>query len=96
MSKTSIVKRIAVEFRELDMIITGYKATLKTRRLARLHESCYKESIRRIQYREFGGNLCIALDNVPILAIGNADPETLDACRDTFMQYIFKQRGGDK
>lgn len=96
MTKALIVKRIVAEFRELDMLITGYKATLKTRRRARLHESCYKESIRRIQYREFGGNLCIALDNVPILAIDNADPQTLDACRDTFMQYIFKQRGGDE
>ncbi len=96
MSKALIVKRIVSELRELDMLITGYKATLKTRRRARLHESCYKESLRRIQYREFGGNLCIALDNVPILAIDNADPQTLDACRETFKEYIFDQRGGNE
>ena len=78
------------------MLITGYKARLKTRRRARLHVSCYKEALRRIQYREFGGNLCIALDNVPILAIDNADPQTLDACRETFKEYIFDQRGGNE
>lgn len=97
MSKLSInMRRMIVKYTDICWLITNWKANRKTRKQCKLNNKCYLEAERRIQYREFGGNLCIALDNVPILAIDNADQQTLDACRDTFMQYIFKQRGGDE
>lgn len=96
MSKQTYYDMLLSKLRSVDMIICGYKATRKTRRCAKLHESCHEEAKRRVQYREFQGKLCIALDNIPLLPIENAYDGMLESCRETFKEYIFDQRGGNK
>lgn len=90
MSKLSInMRRMIVKYTDICWLITNWKANRKTRKRCELNNKCYIEAERRIQYREFEGNLCLALDGIG----GN---EVLKSCRETFQSYIFSQRGGDK
>lgn len=93
MSKLSInMRRMIVKYTDICWLITNWKANRKTRKQCELNNKCYFEAERRIQYREFEGNLCVALD--PVDGIG--DNEVLKSCRETFQSYIFNQRGGNE
>lgn len=97
MSKLSInMRRIIVKYTDIVWLVTNWKANRRTRKRCNLNNKCYDEAQRRVQYREFGGNLCIALDNIPLFPVDGINNECLEAARETFQKYIFDQRGGNK
>lgn len=97
MSKLSInMRRMIVKYTDIVWLVTSWKANRRTRKRCNLNNKCYDEAQRRVQYREFGGNLCIALDNIPLFPVDGISNECLDATRETFQKYIFDQRGGNK
>ena len=97
MSKLSInMRRMIVKYKDICWLITNWKSNRKTRKCRELNNKCYLEAERRIQYREFEGNLCVALDNIPLIPLDGTDNEVLESCRGTFQRYIFNQRGGNK
>lgn len=97
MSKLSInMRRLIVRWCDILWLIDNHKANRKTRKRCKLNNKCCEEAQHRIQYREFEGNLCIALDNIPLFPVDGFNNECLDATRETFQKYIFDQRGGNK
>lgn len=98
MSKLSInMRRMIVKYTDICWLITNWKANRKTRKQCELNNKCYLEAERRIQYREFEGNLCVALDNIPLIPLdGIGGNEVLKSFRETFQSYIFSQRGGNE
>jgi len=97
MSKLSInMRRLIVKWTDIRWLIMSHKANVKTRNRCKLNNKCYYEAMRRVQYREFGGNLCVALDNIPLIPLDGTDNEVLKSCRETFQSYIFDQRGGNR
>ena len=97
MSKLSInMRRMIVKYTDILWLITNWKSNRKTRKCCELNNKCHLEAERRIQYREFHGNLCVALDNIPLIPLDGTDNEVLKSCRNTFQSYIFNQRGGNK
>lgn len=94
-SKLSInMRRLIIKWRDIDWLITNIKANRKVRKETRLNNQCALEAERRIQYREFNGKLCVALDNVPIIPVTEQQNTVLDDCRELFGSYIYKQRAG--
>lgn len=98
MSKLSInMRRMIVKYTDICWLITSWKANRKTRKQCELNNKCYLEAERRIQYREFEGNLCVSLDNIPLIPLdGIGGNEVLKSCRETFQSYIFNKRGGNE
>lgn len=97
MSKLSInMRRMIVKYTDICWLITSWKANRKTRKRCELNNKCYIEAERRIQYREFKGNLYVALDNIPLIHLNGIDNDILKQCRETFQSYIFNQRGGNE
>lgn len=93
MSKLSVnMRRMIVKWKDISWLITEWKSNRKIRKETKLNNKCCKEAEHRIQFREFRGNLCIALDNVPIIPVEESDIELLNSSRKTFQQYIFLQR----
>ena len=93
MSKLSInMRRLLVKWKDIDWLITNYKRNRRTRRSCRLNNQCVAEAERRIQYREFGGMLVVAFDNIPIVPVTEDNNTVLEDCRDLFANYIFRQR----
>nr|DAT31195.1 MAG TPA: hypothetical protein [Caudoviricetes sp.] len=97
MSKLSInMRRMIVKYTDICWLITNWKSNRKIRKCCELNNKCHLEAERRIQYREFQGNLCVALDNIPLIPLDGTDNEVLKSCRETFQSYIFNQRGGNE
>lgn len=97
MSKLSInMRRMIVKYTDICWLITSWKANRKTRKRCELNNKCYIEAERRIQYREFNGNLYVALDNIPLIHLNGINNDILKQCRETFQSYIFNQRGGNE
>lgn len=97
MSKLSInMRRMIVKYTDICRLITSWKANRKTRKRCELNNKCYIEAERRIQYREFKGNLYVALDNIPLIHLNGINNDILKQCRETFQSYIFNQRGGNE
>lgn len=97
MSKLSInMRRMIVKYTDICWLITNWKANHKTRKRCELNNKCYIEAERRIQYREFKGNLYVALDNIPLIHLNGIDNDILKSFRETFQSYIFNQRGGNE
>lgn len=97
MSKLSInMRRMIVKYTDICWLITSWKANRKTRKRCELNNKRYIEAERRIQYREFKGNLYVALDNIPLIHLNGINNDILKQCRETFQSYIFNQRGGNE
>lgn len=97
MSKLSInMRRMIVKYTDICWLITNWKANRKTRKCCKLNNKCYLEAERRIQCREFKGNLYVALDNIPLIHLNGIDNDILKSCRETFQSYLFNQRGGNE
>ena len=93
MSKLSFgFRRLLVRWTDIQWLITDIKAKRKVRRECRLNNECNEEAERRIQYREFGGELCVAFDNIPIAPVTENNESILYDCREVFQKYIYKQR----
>lgn len=76
MSKLSInMRRMIVKYTDICWLITNWKANRKTRKRCKLNNKCYFEAERRIQYREFEGKLCVALDNIPLIPLDGTENE---------------------
>ena len=80
----------------MEKIIKQVRSYLKKRRVhrARLREyQVYMEAKRRVQIKEFDGEVCICLDNVPICkADDDTWSEELDQSRITFYKYLLKAK----
>lgn len=97
MSKLSInMRRMIVKYTDICWLITNWNANRKTRKHCKLNNKCYLEAERRIQHREFKGNLYVALDNIPLIHLNGIDNDILKSCRETFQSYLFNQRGGNE
>lgn len=46
------------------------------------------EASHRIQVREFDNMLCLSLDGIPVLPMGNFNKQTLADARLTFFNYL--------
>ena len=85
-----------VKYTDICWLITSWNANRKTRKRCELNNKCYIEAERRIQYREFKGNLYVALDNIPLIHLNGINNDILKQCLETFQSYIFNQRGGNE
>ena len=55
---------------------------------ARRNMMLLRETERRLQVREFGGELCLCLDNVPVLERRTFDEEELRQARALMFSYL--------
>ena len=71
----------------LRRIKAGYRQRAKDKRRLGM----MGEAERRIQVREFDNMLCLSLDGIPVLPMGEFDKQTLQDARLTFYNYLSRK-----
>lgn len=68
--------------------IKEFVKAIRQQRAERTERSNKQQAEHRIQVREFGKQLCLAFDNIPILPMEEFNNEVLTEARKTFNNYL--------
>lgn len=75
-------------FNDVRSAWRAWRFAVSTRRNIRRNARLTKEAEARVQVREFGGQLCLSIDGVPLLPMATYNTLMLQDARTTLYNYL--------